>query len=64
MVNQRERLPWREGMTVREVLKAMNYTFPRVVVIVNGVVVRHDAYETETIPAGADVRVVHLMAGG
>jgi sulfur carrier protein len=64
VVNQRARLPWHEGMTVRDVLTQMKYTFPHVVVIIDGVVVRHDAYETTTIPAGADVRVVHLIAGG
>lgn len=64
VVNQRDRLPWHEGMTVRDVLAEMNYTFPHLVVIIDGVVIAHEAYETATVPAGADVRVVHLMAGG
>ena len=42
----------------------MRYTFPHIVVAVNGTLVRHDAYDTTTVPDGADVRVVHLMAGG
>jgi sulfur carrier protein len=51
-------------MTIRDVLTAMHYTFPHIVVAVNGTVVRHDAYDTTTIPDDADVRVIHLMAGG
>lgn len=63
-VNHRHTLPWYEGMTVRDVLTAMQYTFPHIIVVINGVVVRHDAYDTTTIPDNADVRVVHMMAGG
>ena len=51
-------------MTVRDLLDTMRYTFPHIVVSVNGTLVRHDAYDTTAIPDGADVRVVHLMAGG
>jgi sulfur carrier protein len=63
-VNKRNTLPWREGMTVRDVLTAMKYTFPHIIVVINGAVVRHDAYDTTTIPDDADVRVVHMIAGG
>ncbi len=63
-VNKRHTLPWRAGMTVRDVLTAMNYTFPQIIVVINGDVVRHDAYDTTPIPDNADVRVVHMIAGG
>ena len=64
MVNKRHPLPWHKGMTVRDVLTAMKYTFPHIIVVINGTVVRHDAYDTTTIPDDADVRVVHMIAGG
>ncbi len=63
-VNKHHPLPWREGMTVRDVLTAMRYTFPHIIVVINGAVVRHDAYDTTTVPDNADVRVVHMIAGG
>ena len=63
-VNKRHTLPWTEGMTVRDVLSAMKYTFPHIIVVINGAVVRHDAYDTTTIPDDANVRVVHMIAGG
>jgi sulfur carrier protein len=63
-VNKRHSLPWHAGMTVRDVLTAMRYTFPHIIVVINGDVVRHDAYDTTTIPDNADVRVVHMIAGG
>ena len=63
-INHHHPLPWHKGMTVRDVLAAMKYTFPHIIVIINGAVVRHDAYDTTTIPDNADVRVVHMIAGG
>ncbi len=63
-VNKRHRIPWYDGMTVRDVLTAMNYTFPQIIVVINGDVVRHDAYDTTMVPDSADVRVVHMIAGG
>ena len=63
-INQRDTLPWHPGMTVAEVLDAMSYTFPHIVVSIDGVVVRHDAYAETPVPDDADVRMIHLMAGG
>ena len=63
-INRRETLPWHATLTVRDVLVAMKYTFPHVVVSINGTLVPHDAYDTTHVPDQADVRVVHLLAGG
>jgi sulfur carrier protein len=63
-VNRRDSLLWHEGLTVQEILDAMSYTFPRVIVSINGVIVPHDAYVRTPVPDEADVRVIHLMAGG
>lgn len=51
-------------MTVRDVLERMNYTYPEIVIRVNGEVVMDEAYDSYTIPDEADVRLIHLMAGG
>ncbi len=42
----------------------MRFTFPRVIVTIDDTRVPHDAYDATLIPEGADVRVIHLMAGG
>lgn len=63
-VNKLHTLEWREGLTVRDVLRALNYTYTHIFVVINEQVVRHDAYDTTPIPDEADVRVVHLIAGG
>jgi len=54
----------RRNLTVADLLNRLRYTFPHIIVSVDGVVVAREDYETRTIPDGADVQVIHLMAGG
>ncbi len=51
-------------MTVQNLLDELGYTYPHLVVSVDGNLVRHDAYSETPVPDGADVRAIHLMAGG
>lgn len=63
-LNKREQLEWREGLTVQALLEQKTYTYPHIIVSINGTVVKHDAYAETLIPDEADVRVIHLIAGG
>jgi sulfur carrier protein ThiS len=42
----------------------MRYTFPHIIVSIDGEVVPRQEHATREVPAGADVRVIHLSAGG
>ncbi|NLE43558.1 MAG: sulfur carrier protein ThiS [Chloroflexi bacterium] len=64
LVNQRDELPWRHDMTVADVIQEMRFTHPHIVVSVNGCVVPESDFVDHRVPDGADVRVIHLMAGG
>ena len=57
-------LDWHEGMTVRDVLSAKNYVFKLIIVTVNGTLIPRGSYDEAPVPAGADVKVVHLISGG
>jgi len=63
-VNNRDEIEWEEGLTVTELLRRFNYTFVHIIVKINGEVIPPEAYATRTIPDGADVWVIHLIAGG
>jgi len=63
-INKRESFDWHESLTVAELLAAKTYTYPHIIVSINGTVVKHDAYAETHIPDEADVRVIHLIAGG
>lgn len=56
--------PWHEGMTVREVLEERRYSFPLLVVRIDGGLVPRGAYDETPVPDGAEVDVMHLMSGG
>jgi thiamine biosynthesis protein ThiS len=55
---------WEEGMTVTRVLEVMKYTFRMLVVKVDDRIVKQDEYGAFPIPAGADIKVIHMVAGG
>ncbi len=57
-------LEWSEGMTVRDILVAKNYTFPLLIVTINDELIACQDYIGALVPEGADVKVVHLMSGG
>ena len=63
-VNGREQAIWEAGLTVAGLLERMRYTFPHVIVSIDGEVVPRHEYATRVVPASADVRVIHLSAGG
>jgi len=63
-VNNRDEVEWEEGLTVSGLLERFRYTFPHIIVSINGEVVPREEYPTRVIPDGADVRVIHLIAGG
>jgi sulfur carrier protein len=63
-VNRRDEIEWEEGLTVSVLLDRFRYTFPHIIVTIDGEVVMPDDYSARVIPDGSDVQVIHLIAGG
>jgi thiamine biosynthesis protein ThiS len=63
-INNRDKIEWSEGMTVRDVLDAMGYTYVLITVTVNGTLVAKVDYDTHPVPDKAQVTVFHLAHGG
>ena len=60
-----DKLDWREGMTVQDVLDAKNYTFRMISVWIDGKAVeRRDQYATTPVPDDSVVQVIHNISGG
>ena len=57
-------IDWEENLTVRKVLREMNYVFKMLVIKVNGTLVKREKYDTFVIPKNAEVKVIHLISGG
>jgi sulfur carrier protein len=63
-VNDKFDVEWQEGMTVDSLVKILKFTFPMIVVLVNGKIVPRGEYETTRIEDNDEVKVLHLLAGG
>lgn len=63
-VNNRDEMLWEEGLTVSILLARFRYTFPHIIVKIDGKVISPVEYQTCTIPDGSNVQVIHLIAGG
>ena len=57
-------LHWEVGMTVQKVIQAKKYTFPAIMVSVNGIAVPEEEFETKQVQDGDEVLIIHLIAGG
>lgn len=55
---------WEDGLTVRKLLDKKVYTYPRLIIKINNVLVPDEEYESTIIRDGDDVKVIHLLAGG
>jgi len=59
-----EPLDYEPGMTVADVLKKRNYIWRMLAVFINGEFVPRGTYNKTPVPDGADVKVIHQIAGG
>jgi len=57
-------IEWNEGMTVRDILTVMKYSFKLLIIKVNGELVKRDQYDAYKVPVNSEVEVIHLMSGG
>ncbi|MBM4403606.1 MAG: sulfur carrier protein ThiS [Candidatus Cloacimonetes bacterium] len=57
-------MDWEDGITVRTLLGKMNYSFPMLIVKINGTLIRKEEYDLTLIPVGANVAIIHLISGG
>lgn len=57
-------IDWEENMTITRILKVMNYTFRMLIIKVDGKLIKKNEYASTIVPAGADVKVIHLISGG
>lgn len=56
--------PWRDGMTILDVIQERRYSFPLLVVRIDGRLVPRGSYGETGVPDGSDIDVMHLMSGG
>ncbi|AOT68204.1 sulfur carrier protein ThiS [Geosporobacter ferrireducens] len=55
---------WEENLTVEKLLQNKRYTYPKIIVRINGELINREEYASTPIRDGDDVKVIHLLAGG
>jgi thiamine biosynthesis protein ThiS len=53
-----------DSATVQEVLAAMHYSFPLVIIKVNDILIAREAYAKSRVKDGDVIDVFHLVSGG
>ena len=53
-----------ENETVKDLLKRMKYTFPNVVVKINGKLVKRTDFPDTIVPDESNIAVIHMISGG
>ncbi|MCD6216298.1 sulfur carrier protein ThiS [bacterium] len=59
-----EKIEWRDGMTVRDAMNEVKYSFPLVIVSVNGKVIEQKHLDKHIINDNDKIKVFHLISGG
>ncbi len=63
-VNDKFEVDWQPGMTVQDVIRKLKFTFPMLVVTVNGKVIPKEEWETYELQEKDNVKILHMIAGG
>ncbi len=51
-------------MTLLDLIKMMNYTYPMLRITINGIIIERKDYSTTKINIQDDVKIRYLLAGG
>lgn len=63
-LNNREEKFTGDTLSINEILKIKNFTFPRIIVKLNGSLIKKPAYGSTIIKHGDILNVIHLISGG
>ena len=63
-LNNREEVLNADLMTIDQLLKEKKFSFSRLIIKINGRLIKHSEYSTVTFQNGDSVDVIHLISGG
>lgn len=65
MIKVKDRnIPWREGMTVADLIRELDDPYPYVVVVMNGKTVTEPNFGSTNVPDHCEVRLIPMIVGG
>ncbi|HDR14815.1 MAG TPA: sulfur carrier protein ThiS [Desulfobacteraceae bacterium] len=61
---QGKKIPWKEGMTVSDLLDELDDPYPYAVVRIDGKIVCRPDFDTTQVPDGSQIFLISMVAGG
>ncbi len=61
--NRLEELPG-DSMSIKEILEHMNFTFPHIIIKLNGRLIKKPYYDNTMVHEGDILNAIHLISGG
>jgi len=61
--NRTEEIPG-DAKSISEILKIKNFTFPRIIVKLNGSLIKKPSYANTIVKDGDNLHIIHLISGG
>lgn len=55
---------WQKGMTVNDLIRLFNYTYPVLFIKVNGKYIPKEMYDRTLVNDGDNVDIIHPVCGG
>jgi len=59
-----EPLKYTKDMTVSDVIRAKKFSFPLLIVKIDGVYIARETYDVTPVPDGSTLDIIHLISGG
>ncbi|MFA7227652.1 MAG: sulfur carrier protein ThiS [Melioribacteraceae bacterium] len=54
----------KEKLTINELLKLKKFSFTRLVVKINGTLIRREDYDSASLKENDNVEIIHMISGG
>ncbi len=64
ILNNRKEVFDQDPMTITEIMQKMNFTFPRLVIKLNGQLIKKDQFATTAVTEADQLDIIHLISGG
>ncbi|GAB6280930.1 MAG: sulfur carrier protein ThiS [Thermovirga sp.] len=59
-----EKMEWKSGMTVQDIISEKRYVFPLLAAWINGTSIARDDFDTVQVTDEANVQIIHMISGG
>ena len=64
IVNNRDKIEWKKGITINDILKIMKYNYSMISVMIDEKYIDDEDYDTTVIDDNTSIGIFHIHHGG